>query len=131
MGNALPNSRHVKDMEMIRDMGANFWRTSHYPHALATIEASDRLGLMVWEELPINKEVGNPGEYVTNASNMAREMIQRDRNHPSVILWGLAGEINAPKSVALTVVGTISRLYPELDPTRLVAMDAPARGGVE
>ncbi len=131
MGNALPNSRHVKDMEMIRDMGANFWRTSHYPHALATIEASDRLGLMVWEELPINKEVGNPGEYIANASNMAREMIQRDRNHPSVILWGLAGEINAPKSVSLKVVGTISRLYRELDPTRLVAMHAPRGDEIE
>src|SRR5439155_18665747 len=48
MGNALPNSRHEKDMEMIREMGANFWRTSHYPHDPATIQASDRLGLMVW-----------------------------------------------------------------------------------
>lgn len=131
MGNALPNSRHVKDMEMIRAMGANFWRTSHYPHALATIEASDRLGLMVWEELPINKEVGNPSEYIANASHMAREMIQRDRNHPSVILWGLAGEINAPKRVSLKVVGTISGLYRELDPTRLVAMHAPRGDEIE
>ena len=44
MGNALPNSRHWKDMSLIREMGANFWRTSHYPHDPATMEASDRLG---------------------------------------------------------------------------------------
>jgi len=131
MGNALPKSRHVKDMEMIRDMGANFWRTSHYPHNVATIEASDRLGLMVWEELPINKEIGNTDQYIANVSQMAREMIQRDRNHPSVILWGIAGEINAPKSVSKSVVGTISTLYRKLDPTRPVAMHAPRGDEIE
>jgi beta-galactosidase len=131
MGNALPKSRHVKDMEMIRDMGANFWRTSHYPHNVATIEASDRLGLMVWEELPINKEIGNPDEYVANVSKMAREMIRRDRNRPSVILWGIAGEINASKGVSRKVVEAISKLYRELDPTRLVAMHAPRGDEIE
>jgi beta-galactosidase len=131
MGNALPNSRHVKDMEMIREMGANFWRTSHYPHDVATIEASDRLGLMVWEELPINKEIGDPSEYIANVSNMAREMIRRDRNHPSVILWGIAGEINAPKRVSQRVVEMISKLYRKLDPTRLVAMHQPRGEEIE
>ncbi len=125
MGNALPKSRAIKDMQLVRDMGANFWRTSHYPHDAAMMDASDRLGLMVWEELPINKEIGNPSEYIANVSNMAQEMIQRDRNHPSVLLWGIAGEINAPMSVSHHVVGSISGLYRQLDPTRPVVMHAP------
>ncbi len=125
MGNAVPKSRAIKDMEMVRDMGANFWRTSHYPHDEATMDASDRLGLMVWEELPINKEIGNTDQYIANVSNMAREMILRDRNHPSVMVWGIAGEINAPMSVSRQVVGAISHLYRELDPTRPTAMHAP------
>ncbi len=131
MGSALPNSRHVKDMEMIREMGANFWRTSHYPHAPATLDASDRLGLMVWEELPVNKEIGDTGEYIENVNNMAREMIARDRNHPSVILWGIAGEVNAPKEVSLRVVDAVARRYRELDPTRPVAMHAPRGDDIE
>jgi beta-galactosidase len=131
MGNALPKSRHWSDMEVIRDMGANFWRTSHYPHDTATIEASDRLGLMVWEELPVNKEIGDPKEYIANVSNMAREMIGRDRNHPSVILWGIAGEINAPEPVARQVVGAVARLYREIDPTRPVVMHAPRSNDIE
>jgi beta-galactosidase len=131
MGSALPNSRHVKDMEMIREMGANFWRTSHYPHAPATMDASDRLGLMVWEELPVNKEIGDPGGYIENASNMATEMIARDRNHPCVILWGIAGEVDAPKEVALRVVDAVVRRYRELDPTRPVAMHAPRGDDIE
>jgi beta-galactosidase len=131
MGNALPKSRHMKDMELIREMGANFWRTSHYPHDVSTMEASDRLGLMVWEELPINKEIGEPKEYTANVLNMAREMIVRDRNHPSVILWGIAGEINAPKKVSMAVVEATANFYRKLDPSRPVVMHSPRGDEIE
>jgi beta-galactosidase len=131
MGNALPNSRHWKDMELIREMGCNFWRTSHYPHAPATMDASDRLGLLVWEELPVNKEIGNPDEYIGNVLEMAKEMIARDRNHPSVVLWGIAGEVNAPHAVAKRVVASVAQAYRELDPTRPVAMHAPRGEDIE
>ena len=131
MGNALPNSRHVKDMELIKEMGVNFWRTSHYPHDPATMEASDRLGLMVWDELPVNKEIGDPNEYIATVTNMANEMIERDQNHPSVIVWGIAGEVNAPKKVSIQVVDAVSRKYRELDPTRPVAMHSPRGEEIE
>src|SRR5271157_395586 len=125
MGNALPNSRHVKDMEIIRAMGVNFWRTSHYPHAPATMEASDRLGLMVWEELPVNKEIGNPPEYIANCLTMANEMIRRDHNHPSIMVWGIAGEVNAPPRVAKKVIAAVAERYRHLDPSRPVGMHEP------
>ena len=131
MGNALPNSRHWKDMQMIRDMGVNFWRTSHYPHDPATIEASDRLGLMVWEELPVNKEIGDPNEYIANVERMAREMIGRDRNNPSIVMWGIAGEINAPRSVSKRVVAAVAKIYRALDPSRPVVMHAPRGEDIE
>src|ERR1017187_2852020 len=118
MGNALPNSRHFKDMELIREMGANFWRTSHYPHAPATLEASDRLGLMVWEELPGNKEIGDPDEYTVHVAQLAEESFVRVRNHPSIVLWGIAGEVNASRQVSLKVVDAVVKLYRKLDPTR-------------
>lgn len=131
MGNALPNSRHWKDMALIREMGCNFWRTSHYPHDPATMDASDRLGLLVWEELPVNKEIGNPDEYIINALEMANEMIARDRNHPSVVLWGIAGEVNAPHAVSKRVIASVAHAYRELDPTRPVAMHAPRGEDIE
>jgi beta-galactosidase len=131
MGSALPNSRHRKDMEMIREMGVNFWRTSHYPHDPATIEASDHLGLMVWEELPVNKEIGNPDEYIANVLAMAEEMIRRDRNNPSVMVWGIAGEINAPLAVSKRVVEAVARKYRQLDSTRSVAMHSPGSDEIE
>ncbi|MGD0125416.1 MAG: glycoside hydrolase family 2 TIM barrel-domain containing protein [Terriglobia bacterium] len=125
MGNALPNSRHGLDMAIMRAMGVNFWRTSHYPHDPATIEASDRLGLMVWEELPVNKEIGDPREYTANVLEMAEEMIRRDRNHPCIIVWGIAGEVNAPAKVANKVIGAVAARYRELDPSRPAAMHEP------
>jgi beta-galactosidase len=131
MGNALPKSRHREDMKMMRQMGANFWRTSHYPHDPATLEASDQLGLMVWEELPVNKEVGQLDEYVPNVLQMAEEMIRRDRNHPSIIVWGLAGEVNAPLATAKRVVEAVARKYRALDPTRPVAMHSPGSDEIE
>ena len=131
MGSALPNTRHVKDLESIREMGVNFWRTSHYPHDPITTEASDRLGLMVWEELPVNKEIGDPEEYIANVTVMAREMIERDRNHPSVVVWGIAGEVNAPEEISRRVVAAVSRLYRELDPTRPVGMHEPRGEEIE
>jgi beta-galactosidase len=131
MGNALPNSRHWKDMELIRGIGANFWRTSHYPHAPAMMDASDHLGLMVWEELPINKEIGEPNEYITNVLQMAKEMIDRDCNHPSVVLWGIAGEVNAAHAVARRVVASTVAGYRELDPTRPTAMHEPRGEDIE
>lgn len=131
MGNALPKSRHREDMKMIREMGTNFWRTSHYPHDPATLEESDRLGLMVWEELPVNKEIGQVNEYIANVFQMAGEMIRRDRNHPSIIVWGLAGEVNAPLKTAKEVVGAVARKYRQLDPTRPVAMHSPGSEEVE
>ena len=131
MGNALPNSRHVRDMEMMRAMGVNFWRTSHYPHDPATMEASDRLGMMVWEELPVNKEVGETREYIANVAAMAEEMIRRDRNHPCIIVWGIAGEVNAPPSVAKKVIGAVAARYRRLDPSRPVAMHEPRGEEIE
>jgi len=52
-------------------------------------------------------------------------MITRDRNHPSVITWGIAGEINAPAAVSKRVVGSVAALYRQLDPSRPVTMHAP------
>ena len=64
LGNALPNSRHVNDVEMMCEMGVNFFRTSHYPHDPAVMDACDRLGMLVLEELFIGEEVEDTPEYL-------------------------------------------------------------------
>ena len=93
LGSALSNDLHRKDMEIIKEMGANFVRLAHYPQDPAVLEAADRLGLFVWEEIPnVNYMTPDP-RFVHNAETMMREMIRQHRNHPSVIVWGTMNEI--------------------------------------
>jgi len=91
-GNALSNEQHVKDMELIKSLGANYVRLAHYPQDPAVLDACDRLGLVVWEEIPVAITVGGTREFNRNALYALREMIRRDRNHPSIVFWGLMNE---------------------------------------
>lgn len=90
-GNAVPDSLLIRDVELIKEMGTNFIRLSHYPHDPSVLDACDRLGLLVWEEIPLVNSIGEE-RFAENTLKMMREMIRRDWNHPSVILWGITNE---------------------------------------
>lgn len=130
MGDALPNSRHYADMLNIKEMGCNLFRTSHYPHDPAVIKACDHLGILVLEELFVGEEVENTQEYYDIQEKTAVEMIERDRNNPSVIMWGLSGEVDDPEK-SVEVVRRILQSYRTLDPSRLVTMHDPRAEGVK
>ncbi|HYJ92278.1 MAG TPA: glycoside hydrolase family 2 TIM barrel-domain containing protein, partial [Pyrinomonadaceae bacterium] len=53
LGNAVPDRLHIRDMELIKGAGFNFVRLAHYPQDPSVLEAADRLGLLIWEEIPI------------------------------------------------------------------------------
>ncbi|MBU0559036.1 MAG: glycoside hydrolase family 88 protein [Bacteroidetes bacterium] len=93
LGNALPNSLHRKDMEMIKEMGANFVRLAHYPQDPEVYKACDELGLMVWDELPwCRGGVGN-NVWQESAKTMFRGIINQNYNHPSIIMWSIGNEV--------------------------------------
>jgi len=91
LGNALPPRLQRADAELLREMGANFVRLSHYPQHPAFLDACDELGLCLYAEIASWQFTGGP-EFARNAEAMMRAMIRRDANHPSVILWGLLNE---------------------------------------
>jgi len=93
LGSALPNSQHVKDLEWIKNMGANFVRLAHYPQDPVVLETCDRLGLLVWEEVPLVNYINTSKEFLENSKAMIKEMIRQHYNHPSVIIWGSTNEI--------------------------------------
>lgn len=93
MGIALTDEMHRRDMRMIKDMGANFIRISHYPQDDAILEMCDRLGLIAWEEVPVIDYVPLTEGFADNAETMVRDMIRRHYNHPSVAMWGYMNEI--------------------------------------
>ncbi|MFY0713728.1 DUF4982 domain-containing protein [Seonamhaeicola sp. NFXS20] len=93
VGAAMSNEQHRADMELIKDMGANFVRLAHYPQDPEVYKACDELGLLVWDELPwCRGGVGND-TWRANTKNMLGEIINQNYNHPSIIIWSLGNEI--------------------------------------
>lgn len=87
-GAAMPDRVQRRDAEILRrDLNCNMVRCSHYPQAEAFFEACDELGLMAWEEAPGWVYLGDD-EWKEFAYRDVGEMIRRDRNHPSIIIWG-------------------------------------------
>jgi beta-galactosidase len=91
-GSALSDAQHVRDLELIKTMGANFVRLAHYQQDPAVLEAADRLGLLIWEEIPVVNYITPGAEFTANATAMLRDMIRQHYNHPSVVLWGIMNE---------------------------------------
>lgn len=92
-GVALSEEQHRRDFRMMKEMGVNFIRISHYPQDDALLEMCDREGMLAWEEIPIVNIVPEEEAFADNCESMLRDMIRQHYNHPSVIMWGYMNEI--------------------------------------
>ncbi|MEO9968009.1 MAG: glycoside hydrolase family 2 TIM barrel-domain containing protein [Reichenbachiella sp.] len=76
-----------------KELGCNFVRLAHYPHSELMVREAEKLGLLVWSEIPVywTVQFGNPDTYA-NAEQQLTSMISRDKNRAAVILWSIANE---------------------------------------
>ncbi len=104
----------------VKELGGNYARLAHYPHDERMTRTADRLGILIWSEVPVYWAEHFDDEAVFNKSKQQiSEEIRRDRNKASVILWSIANE--TPATDARTAFLTRSaELVHQLDPTRLV-----------
>jgi len=104
-----------------RELGCNFVRLAHYPHNEHMARVADEMGLMLWEEVPVYWTIQwqNP-ETLANAKQQLTELITRDRNRASVIVWSVANEtpVSEPRTAFLKSLVDTARA---LDATRLVS----------
>jgi beta-glucuronidase len=129
----------ARDFELLKWIGANSFRTSHYPYAEAVLDYADRQGIVVIDEtaaVGLNMGLGGgifggqgyttfSPETVNDQTREAhaqaiRELVARDKNHPSVALWSIANEPESDTEAAERYFRPLFELARQLDPTRPV-----------
>ena len=105
----------------LKDMNGNYLRLAHYPHDPRFARIADEEGILLWEEIPVYWAVAfyNPDTY-SDAENQLTELILRDRNRASVIIWSIGNE-NADTDSRLEFMSSLAKKAKELDNSRLVS----------
>jgi beta-glucuronidase len=131
----------VKDYQLMRWVGANSYRTSHYPYSEEEMQLADREGFLIIDEIPAVSlqfdTEANMAERMRMCLQQIDEMITRDKNHPSVVMWSVANEPQ-PRGLNLAEAGdknkdpsvawgkkfleALVRHTRHLDPTRLITI---------
>lgn len=108
-------------LEHARQLGANFVRLVHYPHNEHIVRLADRMGLLLWEEIPVYQGIdfSAPGMQAKLEAALT-EMIGRDRNRAAVALWSIANE-TAPGAQRDATLAVLAKRGRQLDPGRLIA----------
>ncbi|MEI6555160.1 MAG: glycoside hydrolase family 2 TIM barrel-domain containing protein [Paludibacter sp.] len=93
MGYALPDEIHIRDIKLLKEMGGNFLRVSHYPQDHVIMEMCDKLGIICSVEIPVVNTITENEPFTNNCLTMAREMVMQDFNRPSVLIWAYMNEV--------------------------------------
>jgi beta-glucuronidase len=120
-GRAYSREDAVTLLSWAKELGANFVRLAHYPHNEFMVREADRMGIMVWSEIPVywTIEWENPAT-LANARNQLSEVIARDKNRAAIVIWSVANE--TPLSDArLNFLRNLISHARSLDPTRLLS----------
>jgi len=111
-----------------KELGCNFVRLAHYPHNEHMVREAEKLGIMVWSEIPVYWTIHweNPETYA-NAQKQLDDMITRDKNRCAVSVWSIANE--TPHSEARDeFLGNLAQYAREKDNTRLISMAMEVSG---
>ena len=104
-----------------KELGCNFMRLAHYPHNEEMAKLADELGLLLWEEIPVYWAIRFEREKTyEDAQNQLRELINRDWNRASVIIWSVGNE-NADTDERLKFMSALAECAHREDETRMVS----------
>ena len=110
------------------ELGCNFVRLAHYPHNEYMVREAERMGILVWSEIPVYWTIAwtNPATY-QNAQQQLTDMIRRDHNRANVIIWSIANE--TPHSAERDdFLGRLAQYARTQDSTRLISMAMEVTG---
>lgn len=120
-GKALTDAERVENIKIAKELGCNFMRVAHYPHNERMAQLADEMGIMLWEEIPVYWKIrfDNEDTY-SDAENQLKELIFRDYNRASVIIWSVGNE-NPDTDDRLNFMGRLVDCAHQNDHTRPVS----------
>ena len=117
-GLAVTDEEIRRDFETLKELGVTGVRFVHFQHPPLAYEEADRLGFVVWTEIPLNGAI-DPGEaFARNLEQQALELIRQNYNHPSVSIWGLGNEVYAVNPDVNRVLAGVQLVMKREDPSR-------------
>lgn len=120
-GCAIPASAMQHDLQLMKDIGANAVRTSHYPNDEIFLDLCDEMGIIVWEENHARglslEQMQNP-YFEEQAEQVIREMMAQHYNHPGIIIWGILNECASEMEYGRECYKKQLELIKELDKSR-------------
>lgn len=124
---AITDADRLRDMEIIRNSGANYVRMAHYQHGDYEYDYCDSVGIIVWTEIPcidFTSTTAQQDTFQHNAATQLYELIRQEYNHPSVCFFGICNEIrrNEPGADVPFIINALNNLAHEEDDTRLTTL---------
>ena len=120
-GKALNDEERLTIIRTAKELGANYLRLAHYPHHENMAKLCDEQGILLWEEIPVYWAIAfdNPATY-NNARNQLEELMCRDFNRASVIIWSVGNE-NLDSDDRFRFMGNLADFAHQYDNTRMVS----------
>ena len=131
VGMSVSAGQTLRDLEAIKALDANFVRLPHYPQPEEVYEDCDRLGLLVWTEIPAwqtaSSTLSDAVIWREYAEPLLRALVTTHWNHPSVIVWSVANEIASDKPEGARFIAKAVAYVKQLDSSRLVTFASDKR----
>ncbi len=110
-----------QQLEWAKELNCNFVRLAHYPHNEDIVRLADEMGILVWEEVPVYWTIDwtNKNTY-KNAEQQLSDVVMRDKNRPSVIIWSIANETPV-KPERTAFLSNLAKHVRSLDDSRLIS----------
>jgi beta-glucuronidase len=120
-GKSVTNDEIRENFSLVKELKGNFVRLAHYPHTEQAARIADEVGILLWEEIPVYWAIlFENEETISNGRQQLTELIKRDYNRPSVIIWSVGNE-NPDTDDRLAFMGGLADLARTLDDTRAVS----------
>jgi len=120
-GLAVGDAQVDEDFRILSELGVTGLRLVHFQHPQRAYDDADRLGFVLWTEIPLNSAMDDSDAFGTNLTQQLRELVKQNYNHPAVVVWGLGNEVYKSNQASHDLLAQLHRTAKALDPHRLTS----------